>query len=160
MSYQDNAHGARRNLAPARDPGAVPLPIDTPPIVSRLPRSALVGLSWEFDAGTIETPIPRPFTQYQSTVFPNSHPSSVGPAAIRPRYGYSQNDYSPIGHRLGGVIMEGRPAVPVTRTVYAGRGRGSLGRSSGRVRGAVTPFPPANPAWRDMFSNALVDGNG
>lgn len=160
MTYQHNAHTQRAAIGPAREPSSPFLPIDTPPVTTRLPASALVGLSWEFDPGEIHTPVSRPWTQYQSTVFPNVHPSSVGPDFIAPRYGYSENHYSPVAHRLGGVLMERNPPPPIVRPQFRGHGRRSLGRSTGRIRGAVTPFPAVNPSWRSMFTNAMTDGNG
>lgn len=133
-------------------PRAPHLPIDTPPRCSRLPQVALTGLSWEYDPGTIETPIGRPFTQYESPAFPLVRSSQGGPAAIRPKYGFSINRYSPVPHRGAAELMEHRPAVPAVnrRAPLASQG-------FRRVHGQVMPQPAVNQTWRNVFTGRMVD---
>lgn len=134
------------------------LPIDSPPRTSRLPASALVGLEWEADLGTLTTPVSRPWSQYITPDhFPYALPSSVGPAGIHPRYGFSRNLFvSGTTTRAMARKMEDRPARPVeiiARIVQPARGPGR----TGRVRGKVAPSPAVNPTWVSMFGNRIVD---
>lgn len=127
------------------------LPIDTPPRTTRLPSSSLVGLSWSADLGQATTPVPRPFAQFQSSTFPQSLPSAVGPAAIAPRFGFSVNDYSPVDHWVQRQRAELGSGTRVIAQPFA---RGAKGPR--RIRGRVIPYPPTNPVWRSI-SGRLVN---
>lgn len=126
------------------------LPIDTPPRTTRLPASALVGLSWSADLGQTTTPVPRPWTQFQSAVFPTMHGSNVGPAAIAPRFGFSVNGFSPVDHWFQRQRAELSPGTRVIAQPFA---RGAKGPQ--RVRGRVIPYPPTNPVWQSITGRLL-----
>lgn len=132
-------------------PGAH-LPIDMPPRPSRLPATVLKGLFYESDFGTMTTPVPRPWTPFQSEVFPLVHPSAVGPAFIAPKYGVAINDYSPVPHRRGGELMSTVLPVPTIRPVRILNARSTTdGMPGRRSRGVVYPQPPVNPTWASAF---------
>lgn len=120
------------------------LPFDTPPRPSTLPAVVLRGLSWDAQLGTEITPVPRPFTQTQSEAFPLFHNSAVGPAGIKPRIGYSINDWSPSSHWLSRSHREtAMPRAGVNLFTGVAKGRR-------RLRGRVTEFPYTSPLWPNL----------
>lgn len=117
------------------------LPIDTPLIVSRVNAATNRGLSYSANLGTIPSPIRKPFTQWISSIFPWVKGTDVSPDAIAPKFGMSENNYSPSFHRPAETVIR-----PVEAQAFRAKSKGAQ-----RVVGKTTPWPFAQPTYKPLL---------
>ena len=116
------------------------LPIDAPPRISTQTKDTVRGIKYVDNPGVVMSPIRRPFSSWVNNVFPWVAPSNVAPDAVKPAFGYSTNDYSPVFHRATEIMP-----VPVTALVFKGKAKGSQ-----RVTGKSVPYPFAQPRYPQL----------
>lgn len=121
---------------------AVRLPIDIPLVIKVGSTHATNrGLAYQANLGFTPSPIRKPYTQWDSKVWPFVKGTNVSPDAIKPKFGYSTNDYSPSFHRSAETTM-----VPATKQTFKGKANGLQ-----RVTGKNVPWPFAQPSYAALL---------
>jgi hypothetical protein len=123
--------------------GSVHLPTDTPPGArAHIGPTNVRGLVTHASLGEVFYKFyTKPWTTFQSLLFPKSLPSAVAPNGVKPVWVVAINTYSPMAHRNGLTTFTPPKAISA-----AGVGKVTQ-RPRGYAMPYVTSWPQNSPSW-------------